>query len=71
MACLSGNFESNELILKLSIHLLVDFCKSLEKLIEQLIIIGLCQVCKHSPYDGLILRSRTVWIQDQLSLLLW
>lgn len=71
MACLSANFGWNKSILKLSIHLLVDFCKSLEKLFEQLIIMGLRQVCKHSPYDGFILRSRAVWIQDQLSLLLW
>lgn len=58
-------------ILKLCIHLLVDVCKSLEKLIELLIIRGLCQVFQHLPYDGYILQSATVWIQDQLSFLVW
>lgn len=46
----------------LSIHLITDGCKSLEKLIESIIIMGLCQAFKHLPYDGLILRSRAVWI---------
>lgn len=55
----------------LSTHLLADACKSLEKLIELLVIMGLCQACEHLPYDGLILQSVAVWIQDQLSLLVW
>ena len=49
-------------ISKLSIHLLVDVCKSLEKLIEQLIIGGLCQAPEHLPYDGHVLQSVAVWI---------
>lgn len=49
-------------ISKLSIHLLADVCKSLEKLIEQLVIRGLCQAPEHLPYDGLVLQSAAVWI---------
>lgn len=67
MACLAENMS----ILKFSIHLLADVCKSLEKLIELLLITGLCQACKHLPYDGHILESAAVWIQHQLSLLVW
>jgi len=59
------------IISKLSVHLLVDLCESLEKLIELLIIRGLRQACEHLPYDGFIVQSTAAWIQDQLSLLLW
>jgi len=58
-------------ILKSSTHLLVDVCKSQEKLTELLVIVGLVQAFEHLPYDGLILQSAAVWIKDQLSLLVW
>ena len=70
MAYLSSNFMGKYGNSKLSIHLLVDDCKSLEKLIEQLNVRGLCQAPEHLPYDDHVLQSTAVWIKDQLSLLL-
>lgn len=49
-------------ISKLRTYLLVDVCKSQEKLNELLIIRGLCQALEHLLYGGLLLQSATVWI---------
>lgn len=58
-------------ILKQSVYLNVDASKSLEKLNKLFVIVGSVQTLEHLPYNGLILQSPTVRIQDQLSLLVW
>lgn len=58
-------------MVKLSIHLLGDDCKSLEELTELLNPSRLCQACEHLLYDGLVVQSAALWIQNQFGLLLW